>query len=230
MRFLTLMWKEFRESLPWVLLATIAFLAIGSFVLRMEVQDQSPEWRYSNMSPGQTVDPYMLFNSATLSFISIWLFLISIALGLALGVRQFWMARFTKTWGFELHRSVSRLAILSAKLCAALLGFCISIGLLWTIFYYYACRPGLFMIPPSARIFMEGWSFVAVGFVIYLGTALVGLSKARWYTTKIFGLAFAFLVYLTTFHWKLSWVFMTLIIGAIILLSQIIYTFCNREF
>ena len=86
------------------------------------------------------------------------------------------------------------------------------------------------MIPPAFRNFIEGWIFIALGFVTYLGTALVGLSKARWYTTKIFGLGFATLVFFMIFHWKLSWVFATLIIGAVILLSQITYTFLNREF
>jgi len=230
MRFLTLMWKEFRESLPWLLIAAIAFIAIGSFILRIEVQNRMLEWRYWNFNPGQPVNVYGLFCFTNLSLTGTWLFLISIALGLALGVRQFWMAHFTKTWGFELHRSVSRSTILSAKLCSTLLGFCMSIGLVWTIFYHYASQQGLFLIPPPTRIFIEGWVLMAMGFVAYLGTALIGLSRARWYTTKVFGLAFAVLVLLSSLHWNLSWVFMALIIGAIILLSQITYAFCKREF
>ncbi|MHC4396909.1 MAG: hypothetical protein ACYS1A_14775 [Planctomycetota bacterium] len=230
MRFLTLMWKEFRESLPGLLSAAIVLLAIGGFILRVETQNQRPNWYYSRIIPGETVDAYRLIHHTVLTLPGVWLLLVSIGLGLALGVRQFWMAYFTKTWSFELHRSVSRATILSAKLCIALLGFCISVGIVWTIFYYYSCRPRLFMIPPAFRIFIEGWIFIALGFVTYLGTALVGLSEARWYTTKIVGLGFATLVFFTIFHWKLSWVFATLIIGVVILLSQIIYTFLNREF
>ena len=230
MRFLTLMWKEFREALPWLLLAAIVLLLIGGFVLRVETQNQRHIWHYSSIEPGKALDGHELFSHTVLVFPGIWLFLVSIALGLALGVRQFWMANFTKTWGFELHRSVNRAAILSAKLCTTLLGFCISIGFVWTIFYYYTCQPGLFMVPPPVRAFIEGWIFIAIGFVAYLGTALTGLSTARWYTTKVFGLAFVILIFLTILHWNLSWIFTALIIGAVILLSQIVHTFCNREF
>jgi len=230
MRFLTLMWKEFRESLPWLLAAIIVLLVIGSFILIVEVRNQRPIWHYARIKPGETVDAYRLMHHTVLTSPAIWLFLVSIGLGLGLGVRQFWMAHFTKTWGFEIHRSVSRAAILSAKIFTTLVGFCISLGSVWTIFYLYSCRPGLFMIPPPFRIFIEGWILIALGFITYLGTALVGLSEVRWYTTKIFGLAFAIIVFFTTFHWKLSSVFMALIIGTAILLSQIIYTFHNREF
>jgi len=230
MRFLTLMWKEFRESLPWLLLATIVLLAMGGFTLRLEIQNPRPDWYYSGITPGETVDTYRLIQSTVLSVPGAWLLVISIGLGLASGIRQFWMPYFTKTWAFELHRSVSRATILSAKLCTTLLAFCLPVGMVWTIFYYYSCRPGLLIMPPPLRIFIEGWIFIALGFVTYLGTALVGLSEARWYTTKIFGLGLAAIVFLMIFHWKLSWVFTSMTIGAVMLLSQIIYTFHNREF
>ena len=230
MRFLTLMWKEFRESLPWLLLATIVLLAMGGFTLRLETQNQRHNWYYSQITPGETVDAYRLIQYSVLTVPGAWLFIISIGLGLALGIRQFWMAYFTKTWAFELHRSVSRATILSAKLCTTLLALCLTVGMVWTIFYYYSCRPGLFIMPPPFRIFIEGWIFIALGFVAYLGAALVGLNKARWYTTKIFALAFAAIVLFTILHWKLSWVFTAMIIGAVMLLSQVIYTFHNKEF
>ena len=230
MRFLTLTWKEFRESLPWILLAAIVLLLIGGFILQMETRHQTSEWRYQQIEPGKALQGYQLFNRTVLTFPGIWLFMVSIALGLVLGARQFWMAHFTKTWGFELHRSVNRITILAAKLFATVLGFCLSIGLVWTIFYYYASQPGLFVIPPSTRTFIEGWIFIALGFVAYLAAALVGLSSMRWYTTKIFGIAFALVVFLTTIHWNLSWIFTALVVGTVILLPQIIYTFSDREF
>ena len=231
MRFSALLRKELRECMPWILLAAIAFLAIGGFVLRMETRTQRDNWYYSRIEPGSTVELYRLIRFTVLTLSGVWLFLISIGLGLALGIRQFWMAHFTKTWSFELHRSVSRVTILFAKLCAAITGFFISIGIVWIILYQYACRPGLFIIPPAFRVFIEGWIFIALGYVAYLGTALVGLIEARWYTTKIFGLGFAtFVVFMTLYQWKLTWAFVAFIIGFAILLSQIIYTFLNREF
>jgi len=84
---------------------------------------------------------------------------------------------------------------------------------------------------PIKRIFIEGWLFVLLGLVVYLSTALTALSTARWYTTKIFGLAFATVIICATiFEWRLGWAFAAIIIGAVILLSQIIDTISNREF
>ena len=86
-------------------------------------------------------------------------------------------------------------------------------------------------MPLPGRVFIEGWLFIVLGLVAYLGTALMGLSAARWYTTKIFGLAFATVVICMIFlQWRLSWAFAVVIIGVVVLLSQIIDTFLNREF
>ena len=69
------------------------------------------------------------------------------------------------------------------------------------------------------------------GLVVYLGTALSGLSRARWYTTKMLGLAFSVLIFVTIVaQWKLTLAFSAVIVGVVILLSQIIDTFLSREF
>jgi len=232
MRFLTLLRKEFWESLPWILLAAILFFAVGGFCLRAEAYRADLNWNYHRLSPGSTVDYYQLTHYSQLEAVGLWLlFLISPGLGLALGIRHFWIPSFTRTWPFLLHRSVSRKTILGAKLTAATIGFIISIGTVWCVLYWYACQPQLFKAPAPVRIFIEGWIFIAIGFAVYLGTALSGLSIARWYTTKIFGLLFAIVVFFMTFlHWRLVDVFAILIVGIVILLSQIIDTFLTREF
>jgi hypothetical protein len=121
--------------------------------------------------------------------------------------------------------------ILGAKLTAATVAFVVSLGAVWVGLYWYACRPELYEVPPPGRIFIEGWLFIMLGLVAYLGAALVNLIKARWYTTKIFGLAFATVViFMIILQWRLSWAFAIVIIGVVVLLSQIINTFLNREF
>jgi hypothetical protein len=232
MRFLTLLRKEFWESLPWILLAAIIFFAVGGFCVRGEVNRADVNWRYDHLSPGSIVGYYELTHYSQLDAGGMWLLLlISPGLGLALGIRHFWIPHFTRTWPFLLHRSTKRKTILCAKLTAAIIAFIISIGAVWCVLYWYACQPQLFKTPAPVRIFIEGWIFIAIGFVVYLGTALPGLSMARWYTTKIFGLLFAIIVFFATFfYWRLDYAFAVLIIGAVILLSQIIDTFLNREF
>ena len=231
MRFSTLLRKELRECLPWMLLAAIAFLSLGGFFLRAEAYDRSHYWRYSRISPGTTVSHYDLTYYPILKGTGPWLFFLSIGLGLVLGVRQFWIPHFTRTWPFLLHRSVSRKTILAAKLIAASIAFVISIVPVWVGLYWYACRPEVFAIPPMFRVFIEGWIFIMLGLVTYLGTALSGLSTANWYTSKIFGLAFVTVIIVTILsQWTLVWAFAVIAISVVILLSLIFDTFLRREF
>ena len=174
---------------------------------------------------------YTFIKPSVVSGIGMLLFLTSIGLGLTLGIRQFWVPGPAKMWGFELHRSINRTTILWAKFTAAAISLFISAGLVWTGFYWYASQPGLFAVPPPSRVFIEGWIFVMIGLVIYFATALTGLSRARWYTTKMVALAFAFLILVTALsQWKLSFVFLSVIIGIAILVVQIIDIFLNREY
>lgn len=231
MKFLALMRKELREILPWILFAAIAFLAIGLFIITLEEHNPRYNWRYSSLVPGSNVDMHQLLITSVLSVNSIWLFLISIAFGLAIGIRQFWIAFFTKTWAFEFHRSVNRRTVLIAKLSAAIIAFLLAMGGTWTFFYIYSSRPDLFMVPPSMRNFLEGWIFIALGFLAYLATALTALSRAHWYTTKAFALPLAIIILSIVFsQWKLGQALIAIMIGIVILLSQVIYTFLNREF
>jgi len=231
MRFSALLRKELRECLPWMLLATIAFFAIGGFFLRAEAYDRSYYWRYSRISPGTTVSHYDLTYYQTLNLTGPWLFFLSIGLGLVIGTRQFWIPHFTRTWPFLLHRSVSRKTILAAKLTAGTIAFVISLGTVWVALYWYACQPEVFIVPPTFRVFIEGWIFIMLGLVVYLGTALSGLSTANWYTTRIFGLVFATVIIVTTLsQCTLVGIFTVIAISVIILLSLIFDTFLRREF
>jgi len=231
MRFLALLRKELREGLPWILLAAVALLTIGGFSLRHAVVYKIYDWSRSYFTSGSVVYSNCLTHHTPLHITSSALFLTIIGLGLVLGVRQFWLPYFTGTWPFLIHRSTGRITIIAAKFTAAALGFIISPGLIWAVFFWYASRPGLSTPPPALRTFIEGWLFILLGLVIYLGTALVGLSTARWYTTKIFALAFATIAVIIVFmQWNLIMAFALIIASAAILLLQIIDTFLKREF
>jgi len=230
MRFSALLRKELRECLPWMLLAAIAFLAVGGFFLRAEAYYGGYRY-YSRLSPGTAVDYYRLTYYPILNITGSWLFFSSIGLGLVLGVRHFWIPHFTRTWPFLLHRSISRKSILAAKLSAGTIAFVISLGPVWIGLYWYANRPEVFAIPQTVRVFIEGWIFITLGLVAYLGTALSGLSTANWYTTKIFGLVFATFIIVTTLsQWTLVGIFAVIAVSVAILLVQIFDTFLRREY
>ena len=232
MKFSALLRKELRECLPWLLLAMIIFIAINSIILRLQIIDESfINHRLSRFLPGNAAGYYELTYYPKIQETGIWLIILSIGLGLALGVRQFWLPNFTRTWPFLLHRSVNRETILAAKLIAAILTLVISLGLTWVAIYWYISRQEAFKVPLPFRVFIEGCIFIIMGFVSYLGTALSGLSRAKWYTTKIFGVAFVVTFLIVIFaQLTLTGVVLIITFSMIILLSQIIHTFVGREF
>ena len=242
MKFLALLRKELRESLPWMLLAAVFLLVFGGLNLWSQTTQTHVIDRYPVFSPGTDValykftrDPdmtiYTFIKSSIVSGAGVLLFLTSIGLGLILGVRQFWMHGFTKAWGFELHRSVKRTTILWGKFAAVGISFVISTGLVWTGLYWYASQPRLFAVPPPSRILLEGWIFIMLGLIFYLGIALSGLNRAMWYTTKMFGVAFAILILVTvTVQCKLLFAFLSAVVGIAVLVVQVIDAFLNREF
>ena len=186
MKFLALVKKEFRECLPWICLALIACTGIGSFILRLLVhyeeyyrktaykQVELAAWR---ISPVSDLGPLLLITA--------------LGLGLVMGIRQFYVPGFDKTWAFTLHRPIRPSAAVHAKLFVAISGLALSVGLPWTGMYLYAAAPGRFLVPVLAGTFWEGWLMIGLGFVLYLGTAVSSLCQARWYTTRVSGLAFA---------------------------------------
>ncbi len=233
MKFIALLYKELRECLPFVLAASVLLIGCGFIGLWMEVSPQTLDYHYRTFAADSDIDVYSPSDISYGPFISPaggLLFVFTIGLGLALGVRQHWIEFFTRTWGFLLHRSVKRSAVLSAKLSAGLISF-IPMAVIWAVFYIYGFNKKYFPIPPSARTFIEGLIFIAFGYVVYLAAALAGLSATRWYTTKMISLAFAIWVFATlTAQWQFGWAWFTIIVSVIILLIQIIDVFLNREF
>ncbi|MCK4293241.1 MAG: hypothetical protein KAY65_08590 [Planctomycetes bacterium] len=232
MKFLMLLRKELRESMPWLLLAAIVVFAISGLLLReLARSDHRLTWRHSQLVAGQTVSPYLLTQDSALIGPIALLFTASLGLGLVLGVRHFWIPDFTRTWPFLLHRSVARSTVLASKLVAATIGLFVSLGTVWIALYWYASQPELFSVPAPVRIFIDGWIYIVLGLMVYLATALTALSRARWYTTKIFALAFATLVLFgAIFQSTVLWAFVIIVAGTVILLLQIIETFLKREY
>ena len=243
MRFLALLKKELREALPWLLLAVIILGFFGA----LTIQAYSHSWRegrgYSEWSDRSSyrydeadrddpyIDYYRISGWAFLRDAAGCLLVISIGLGLILGVRQFLMPLVLKTWAFTIHRSTPRATVLWAKFVATAITFVVSCGAIWTLLWWYASRPGVLPMPPRVNTLLEGWAYVAMGLIVYCGTCLSALSMARWYTTRIFGLASAAcMIMLAAFQTGLVLCFGTIAIAVLILVSQVVHTFLNREF
>jgi hypothetical protein len=184
MRFLTLVKKELRESLPWMCLASVLFIGFGALLVHAD------EARRAGTSVDNSVVSWCV---TPVSGLGPLLLLTSLGLGLVMGIRQFYVPAFDKTWAFTLHRPVKSSTIVHAKLTAAILGLTLFVGLPWTGMYLYAAAPGRFrfMDPIMPRVLWEGWLLVVSGFVLYLGAAVSSLHRAHWYATKVFSLVFA---------------------------------------
>jgi hypothetical protein len=232
MRFFAFIRKELRECLPWFLLAVIFLLVFGSISLYSVSLRKELSYPYISLDPDVPQTPvYQLTRGGTLSAAAPFLLITVVGLGLCLGIRQFWYPHFTKVWDFELHRSVNRKRILFSKMIVALPAFIFSAGLLWYIFYWYAGHRELFMVSPPLRHLTEGWIITALGFIVYLGTVKSGLSEARWYTTKLFGLGFSLFIIVVAFsQYKIGWAIAAIIAGVVVFMVDIMDTFESKEF
>jgi hypothetical protein len=155
----------------------------------------------------------------------------AILCGTLMGFLQFWMPGFRRTWHFILHRSVTRGKILLSMISAAVLTFVIFAGGSWTLLFLYASLPGIFAMPPAFQVYIEGWLFISLGVVFYFGVALSGISPAKWYTTKLFPIAFAGVILIITFMGlEIIWAAILVAAGVLILAIQASSVFLNGEF
>jgi len=158
------------------------------------------------------------------------LIIASLICGGILGL-QFWINDYTKTWYFLLHRCATRTMILLSMITAAIFSLIIFTGGCWTLLFLYASVPGLFLLPPTPRVYIEGWLFISLGLVFFLGVSLSGISTAKFYTTKLFGIIFAGIVLITTFmSLDIVWGGVIIAAGILFLAVQLFSVFLNREF
>jgi hypothetical protein len=228
MKFKALVYKEIRECLPYVIGTAVLLLAFGFTMVQITISSDFIARQYDSVRVGQW--SWYLLRGSFIQPAGVWSLIFSIALGIALGIRQYSAEFFARTWGFLLHRSVNRGTILAAKLLTGLLSF-IPVAIIWVLFYIYAYNKRYFPIPPTERIFWEGLLFVAFGYVSYLAITMAALNKAKWYTTKKISIAFGIWVFVALMvQWQLFWSWIAIIAAAAILLIQITNIFLNREF
>ncbi|MHC5083123.1 MAG: hypothetical protein ACYTET_04205 [Planctomycetota bacterium] len=234
MKFAALLKKELRICLPWLLLCMVVFVVIGSIMMHGMTLNNAHRINYGPYHENYINEHYSSYSftlqSPIVEFAGLILVL-SLALGLVLGFLQFFLPGLSKTWAFTIHRSINPQAIIWSKFTAAAITFGISLGLLWTLFYSYAAVPGRFYIPVFFRTYLEGWVYIFAGLITYWGTALSAVSTTRFYTTRLLGLTIAtFLIILLLWQPSIAHAVMWTVIGAFILIIQIIHTFLTREF
>ncbi|HDY65460.1 MAG TPA: hypothetical protein ENH84_04415 [Phycisphaerae bacterium] len=231
MRFVALFKKELREAAPWIILAALVMLLICGGLVNLRMRYMGGEPPYWRVNPGRTVTLYNLFRRSELADCGPVILLTTAGLGVVLAARQFLMPISLKTWAFTIHRSASPISILLAKVAAAIVALCLGVGAVWTVLFFWASKPGALSYVPRTEVLGEGWLMVALGMVVYFGTALTFLSTARWYTTRIFPLAFATGIFILAIaQSSTAWFVGVMILGLVILASQVVHVLLNREF
>ncbi len=232
MRFRALLYKELRECMPYALGAAILLIICGFTTVQFSIAPDRMDNKFVTFSE-ETTDydwSWNLFMSPFINEAGSFTLVFAIILGIALGIRQYAAESFSRTWGFLLHHSVNRGAILSAKLLAAMLSF-VPLAFIWLLFYIYAHNTQYFPIPPAERTLIEGLIFAAFGYMAYLSIAMAALNKAKWYTTKKISIAFGIWMFVNLVVQVQIWLgWLTIIIASTILLIQITDNFLNREF
>ena len=230
MRFLALLKKELREAAPWIILSVIILFVISWFIIRTMAVYRGPEYYVGMLTSGKVVDQHMIFRTDVIQEPAVLMFFVSIGLGLVLGFSHFWMSGFTGTWQFLIHRSITRPAVISAKLtAAAILMLCLSIA--WLLIAGIAGKAERIIIPPESGMVALGMFYAYLGFIVYMGTALCAITKARWYTTRMFGLFFVFIMFIAILsQTSFTQAFFISVAFFAVLIVQIYEIFLQREF
>ncbi|MBN2590842.1 MAG: hypothetical protein JXA96_13340 [Sedimentisphaerales bacterium] len=221
--------KEIRDALPWIIVSILSLYLFSWFLVRMRLYDIK-QGGYGISQSGEMINQYSIFSVDILSGPAVLMFFITILLGLALGFIHFWMPGFRRTWQFMIHRSTTRFSILTSKLSvAAIMVICMSLA--WLLLVMFVIKSKSFVIPPEDGMIRLGVFYAFLGFIIYMSTALCALTRARWYTTKLFSILFVFVIYLIIISQaNLYRAFFISILAFIILIVQLYQVFLQREF
>ncbi|HOK65686.1 MAG TPA: hypothetical protein PK054_07750 [Anaerohalosphaeraceae bacterium] len=227
MKYLALLRKEIRECLPWVLLAAGILFIFG---FQIVIQPTTFPY-YPDDEAKEEIDPFYLFRWSSLSGAGSILLFLSLCLGAAFSIRQFWFPSFTRTWTFLLHRNITRTAVFFVKITAAVLGFALSLLSLWTLLFLYSVFAVDYSPPPMPHVWLEGLFLISQGLVVYFASSLSSVLTAKWYTTRLFPVIFVFMSLYFCFYPKTPALnFLCTGLSMLILALPLWQEFRNRQF
>ena len=172
-----LMLKELRET-AWI--ALVALLAHLAFVANCAGYAVLPFWA--------SEEPSRKFPFSTAASLLSFCF-VSVALAVALGLRQTVAESRRGTWLFLLHRPVSLWRVLAAKLAVGG-GLYLVCGLIAILSYAaWAAMPGKHASPFLWWMTATAWKAWGVIAIVYLAAFLAGIRPARWFGTRLLPLA-----------------------------------------
>jgi hypothetical protein len=169
--------KEFRDIWPLGLLALLAFVAIA--MADAELYPLSDPWRTAHATnPGGRQIPLISEPSRVLFGI------VAAAAGLILGLWQTWSETIRGTWGYLLHRPISRRVIIGHKLVTGLAVLVLAMALPLAVLFWWALSPGHHIVGLEWRMGADIRAAAFAGTMGYLSAFLSGIRSARWYGSR----------------------------------------------
>ncbi len=222
MSFAAMLRKDLRECLPWLVPAVLIVLVIGSgeLLVRGHVR-AADDYQWPRMSVDMASKLFI-----TGGMLSVC----SLALGIAMAFRQFFVPTIANEWGFLVHRA-GRPAVVGSKTTAGLLSLALP-GCVWSALFIMASRTGALPLPPSPTTLAAGWISIAWGFALYLALSVGITSGGSWYGRKVVPTAFVLVLLFLFAVDNASLAAAAIIVGMIVavLLPQLIHQFNTREF
>jgi hypothetical protein len=212
--------KELRET-GWI--AAVALVAHLSFVAMFAGYPVVPFWSGRNIEVVPFVDG---------SFLTTFCF-VSVALAVALGLRQTAVESGRGTWLFLLHRPAGMRRVFLAKFAVGG-GLYLLSGLIAILAYAaWAGLPGKHASPFFWWMTANAWIAWGVITIIYLAAFLAGIRPARWFGTRLLPLAGAgplamALVFVISLWPLLGIAALCLIVAYLV--GLVLFTARNRDF
>ena len=222
--------KELRDIWPLGLLALLvaAWLALGdaSYFLSISTYQHSRWHTMHHLDPGGRLIP-LISESSRFAF-----GIMAVATGVILGLWQTWSETVRGTWGYLLHRPISRRAVLGHKLAAGAAVMLLAIGVPLAGLHCWALSSGNHLAALEWRMGADLRAACWTGTLAYLSAFLSGIRSARWYGSRYLVLGAGAIV--APFIWASGtlwgWAGLLTVVLDLMLLSAILHAAEERNF
>jgi hypothetical protein len=217
MKFLALFKKDVKCLLPWFIITFAIYIMVVYMFTMIAALDRNTNFSLKDCCMIIAWGLFVFFG-----FIS--------------GLMQFVHTGQSNTWAFLLHRSVSRIQILSSMILSFLFLSIILGSFEFLVFNIFAVAYDVRIDCADLSewlLFSAMWQrFTMIGLIVYLATVLCSLNYLKWFTTKLFPFVFVWIFCVLVFkayHSDTYGDLILLIVAVVILLTQITDLFVKKE-